>query len=175
MLLKIREKSQGVFSWFILLMICVPFALWGIQNYLDVGEESPVATVGEKEFFQRDINRAYSQYSENFKGINIDETQLKKLALEKLIRDEVLLQHVEDEGLAVTDKSVRDFVATLEYFQTDGQFDKERYQALLSQQKITSDEFVRRIKKAMIMEQFQRTIVESGFSTDYDVEQFFKI
>ena len=41
MLLKIREKSQGVFSWFILLMICVPFALWGIQNYLDVGEESP--------------------------------------------------------------------------------------------------------------------------------------
>ncbi|MBT4347830.1 MAG: peptidylprolyl isomerase, partial [Methylococcales bacterium] len=43
------------------------------------------------------------------------------------------------------------------------------------QQKITSDEFVRRIKKAMIMEQFQRTIVESGFSTDYDVEQFFKI
>jgi len=175
MLLKIREKSQGVFSWFILLMICVPFALWGIQNYLDVGEESPVATVGEKEFFQRDINRAYSQYSENFKGMNIDETQLKKLALEKLIRDEVLLQHVEDEGLAVTDKSVRDFVATLEYFQTDGQFDKERYQALLSQQKITSDEFVRRIKKAMIMEQFQRTIVESGFSTDYDVEQFFKI
>ena len=175
MLLKIREKSQGVFSWFILLMICVPFALWGIQNYLDVGEESPVATVGEKEFFQRDINRAYSQYSENFKGMNIDETQLKKLALEKLIRDEVLLQHVEDEGLAVTDKSVRDFVATLEYFQTDGKFDKERYQALLSQQKITSDEFVRRIKKAMIMEQFQRTIVESGFSTDYDVEQFFKI
>ena len=175
MLLKIREKSQGVFSWFILLMICVPFALWGIQNYLDVGEESPVATVGEKEFFQRDINRAYSQYSENFKGMNIDETQLKKLALEKLIRDEVLLQHVEDEGLAVTDKSVRDFVATLEYFQTDGKFDKERYQTLLSQQKITSDEFVRRIKKAMIMEQFQRTIVESGFSTDYDVEQFFKI
>ncbi len=175
MLLKIREKSQGVFSWLILLMICVPFALWGIQNYLDVGEESPVATVGEKEFFQRDINRAYSQYSENFKGMNIDETQLKKLALEKLIRDEVLLQHVEDEGLAVTDKSVRDFVATLEYFQTDGKFDKERYQALLSQQKITSDEFVRRIKKAMIMEQFQRTIVESGFSTDYDVEQFFKI
>jgi len=175
MLLKIREKSQGVFSWFILLMICVPFALWGIQNYLDVGEESPVAMVGEKEFFQRDINRAYSQYSENFKGMNIDETQLKKLALEKLIRDEVLLQHVEDEGLAVTDKSVRDFVATLEYFQTDGKFDKERYQTLLSQQKITSDEFVRRIKKAMIMEQFQRTIVESGFSTDYDVEQFFKI
>ncbi len=175
MLLKIREKSQGVFSWFILLMICVPFALWGIQNYLDVGEETPVATVGDKEFFQRDINRAYSQYSENFKGVNIDETQLKKLALEKLIRDEVLLQHVEDERLAVTDKSVRDFVATLEYFQTDGKFDKERYQALLSQQKITSDEFVRRIKKAMIMEQFQRTIVESGFSTDYDVEQFFKI
>jgi peptidyl-prolyl cis-trans isomerase D len=175
MLLKIREKSQGVFSWLILLMICVPFGLWGIQNYLGEGEESPVVTIGDKEFFQRDVNRAYSQHSQSFKGMNIDEAQLKKLALEKLIRDEVLLQYVENEGLAVTDKSVRDFVATLEYFQTDGKFDKERYQNLLSQQKMTSDEFVRRIKKAMIMEQFQRTIVESGFTTDYDVEQFFKI
>jgi peptidyl-prolyl cis-trans isomerase D len=175
MLLKIREKSQGVFSWLILLMICVPFGLWGIQNYLGEGEESPVVTIGDKEFFQRDVNRAYSQHSQSFKGMNIDETQLKKLALEKLIRDEVLLQYVENEGLAVTDKSVRDFVATLEYFQTEGKFDKERYQNLLSQQKMTSDEFVRRIKKAMIMEQFQRTIVESGFTTDYDVEQFFKI
>ena len=128
MLLKIREKSQGVFSWLILLMICVPFGLWGIQNYLGEGEESPVVTIGDKEFFQRDVNRAYSQHSQSFKGMNIDEAQLKKLALEKLIRDEVLLQYVENEGLAVTDKSVRDFVATLEYFQTDGKFDKERYQ-----------------------------------------------
>ena len=175
MLLKIREKSQGVFSWLILLMICIPFGLWGIQNYLGEGEESPIVTIGDKEFFQRDVNRAYSQHSQSFKGMNIDETQLKKLALEKLIRDEVLLQYVENEGLAVTDKSVRDFVATLEYFQTEGKFDKQRYQNLLSQQKMTSDEFVRRIKKAMIMEQFQRTIVESGFTTDYDVEQFFKI
>lgn len=175
MLLKIREKSQGVFSWVILLMICIPFGLWGIQNYLGEGEESPIVTIGDKEFFQRDVNRAYSQHSQSFKGMNIDETQLKKLALEKLIRDEVLLQYVENEGLAVTDKSVRDFVATLEYFQTEGKFDKQRYQNLLSQQKMTSDEFVRRIKKAMIMEQFQRTIVESGFTTDYDVEQFFKI
>jgi hypothetical protein len=85
MLLKIREKSQGVFSWLILLMICVPFGLWGIQNYLGEGEESPVVTIGDKEFFQRDVNRAYSQHSQSFKGMNIDENyKLKKLALKSL-------------------------------------------------------------------------------------------
>ena len=47
MLIKIREKSQGVFAWVILLLICVPFALWGIQNYVGGGTEAAVVTIGE--------------------------------------------------------------------------------------------------------------------------------
>lgn len=68
MLLEIREKSQGVFAWVILVLICVPFALWGIQNYVGGGSETAVATVGEKEFYQQDVNRAYSQYSQKLAG-----------------------------------------------------------------------------------------------------------
>lgn len=175
MLTKIREKAQGAFAWGILIIICVPFALWGIQNYLDTGEEAPVASVGDKDFFQRDVNRAYEQYSQNLQGMTIDEQSLKAQALEKLIKDEVLLQYVRAKGLVTTDDTAREFIQSLAYFQVDGKFDEKRYKTMLNLQKMSSAEFVNRIKNALIMEQFQRSIIDSSFSTKYDVESFFKI
>lgn len=175
MLTKIREKAQGAFAWGILIIICVPFALWGIQNYLNTGKEPPVASVGDRDFYQQDVNRAYEQYSQNLQDLNIDEQTLKAQALEKLIKDEVLLQYVRAEGLVTSDNKARDFIKSLEYFQVDGKFDENRYKALLSSQRMTSGEFVDRIKNALVMEQFQRSIVDSGFATQHDVESFFKI
>lgn len=175
MLLKIREKSQGVFAWVILILICVPFALWGIQNYVGGGSEAAIVSVGDKEFLQQDLNRAYAQYSQNLAGKNFDETLVKKQALEKLIQDEVLLQYVQDENLVVTDEEARGFIKSLDYFQTDGKFDNKQYKALLATQRMTAGEFVYRIKKALIMEQFQRSVTESSFATEKDIENFFRI
>ncbi len=175
MLTKIREKAQGAFAWGILIVICVPFALWGIQNYLDTGEEAPVASVGDRDFFQRDVNKAYEQYSQNLQGMTIDEQSLKAQALEKLIKDEVLLQYVRGKGLVTTDDTAREFIQSLDYFQVDGKFDDKRYKTMLNLQKMSSAEFVSRIKNALIMEQFQRSIIDSSFATKYDVESFFKI
>ncbi len=175
MLLKIREKSQGVFAWVILILICVPFALWGIQNYVGGGSEAAVVSVGDKEFLQQDLNRAYAQYSQNLAGKNFDEKLVKKQALEKLIQDEVLLQYVQDENLVVTDEEARSFIKSLDYFQTDGKFDNKQYKALLATQRMTAGEFVYRIKKALIMEQFQRSVTESSFATEKDIENFFRI
>lgn len=175
MLTTIREKAQGAFAWIILIVICVPFALWGIQNYVDTGKEAAVASVGDKDFYQRDVNKAYEQYAQNFQGMTVDEQLLKKQALDKLIKDEVLLQYAHAEGLVATDSSARDFIKTLPYFQTEGKFDEKRYKSLLSSQKISSAEFVNKIKSALIMEQFQRSIIDSSFATPYAIESFFKI
>ncbi|WP_394753337.1 SurA N-terminal domain-containing protein [Crenothrix sp.] len=175
MLTTIREKAQGTFAKGMLVAICCAFALWGIQNYMSNGSEPPVVSVGDKDFYQRDVNKAYEKYSQNLQGMNIDEQELKKQALDKLIKDEVLLQYVHDEGLVVTDESVRTFIKTLPYFQTNGKFDDQQYKKLLSSQRMSSAQFVNEIKNALIMEQFQRSITESSFATKYDIESFFKI
>lgn len=175
MLTKIREKSQGAFAWVILTIICVPFALWGINNYMDGGREAPLASVGDKDFYQRDVNQAYEQYSQNFRGLGIDEQILKAQALQKLIKDEVLLQYVHQKGLTVTDANIREFIKTLPYFQTDGQYDDKKYKALLASQQLSSTEFVARIRNALVMEQFQRSIADSSIASQYDVESFYKI
>ena len=175
MLLEIREKVQGVFASIILALICVLFGLWGIQNYLGGGKEAPVVTVGDKDFYQRDVTQAFQQFAQNLAGMKFDEETLKKQALEKLIRDEVLLQYSQAQNLTVSDDTARSFIQSLEYFQKDGKFDKAQYQAMLGSQGMSSDEFVSRIKKALVMEQFQRAIVDSGFVTKAEVESFFKI
>jgi len=175
MLLKIREKSQGVFAWIILAAVCVTFALFGINNYVGGASENSIATVGDKEFFQSDVTQAYQQYSRNFQGMNIDEETIKRQSLIKLIKDEVLLQHVQDEGLVVTDEDARTYIASLEYFQVDGKFDKKQYESILGSQRISSPQFVGRIKRAQIMEQYQRAVTDSSFTTQYDIDNFFKI
>lgn len=175
MLVEIREKAQGVFAWVILLLIGIPFALWGIQNYIDVGKERPVVSVGDRDFFQREVTQAMAQFSQNFAGMNISEEIIKAQALKKLINDEVLFQHVDAENLVISDATARDFVKSLPYFQTDGKFDDKQYKALLSGQGMSSAQFAQRIKKSLSMEQFQRAIMDSSFATQYDVDSFFKI
>lgn len=175
MLLEIREKVHGLFASIILVVICVLFGLWGIQNYLGGGKEASLVTVGDKEFFQRDVTQAYQQFAQNLAGMKFDEETIKKQAIEKLIHDEVLLQHVQQEQLTVSDDVARDFIQTLEYFQKDGKFDKNQYQTLLGSQNMTSDEFVSRIKKALVMEQFQKTIVDSSFVTPSELKNYFRI
>jgi peptidyl-prolyl cis-trans isomerase D len=45
--------------------------------------------------------------------VQIPEQILKTQAIEKLIRDELLLQHVTAENLTVSDERVREFIAAL--------------------------------------------------------------
>ncbi len=175
MLLKIREKVHGVFASIILVLICVLFGLWGIQNYLGGGKEAPIVSVGDKDFFQKDVNQAYQQYVQTLSGMKFDEETIRKQAMSKLVQDEVLLQYVQDENLLVSDETAKEFIKNLEYFQRDGKFDKGQYQSLLGSQGMSSDEFVRRIKKAILMEQFQRSIIDSSFVTPAEVSGFFKI
>jgi peptidyl-prolyl cis-trans isomerase D len=173
-LTKIRERSRA-FSWILVLMIGVPFTLWGIENYISGGSEKALVSVNDKEFYQADVSRAYQQFAQQFNGMNVDEETLKKLALNKLIKDEVLLQHVQKQKLVATDQAAKEFIQNLDYFKLNGQFDKKQYQSVLAAQNLTSTEFVNRIKKSLVMEQFQRGISESSFATQYDIEHFFQI
>jgi peptidyl-prolyl cis-trans isomerase D len=59
MLQTIRDYFSGIFSWIIIAMIGVPFALWGINQYTDKGgKASDVALVNGEGISQPDFLRA---------------------------------------------------------------------------------------------------------------------
>ena len=176
MLQAIRERAQGIFAWVMLIAVGIPFALWGIQNYLDTGKEAPAAVVGDHEIFDRDVNRAYDQSLNNLVGIgDTDEKALRQEALERLINEEVLYQHVERESLTASDAEVRAFIQTLPYFQTDGKFDKEKYKIMLSSQGMSSDRFVAQLRRSLAGEQFQRSILDSEFVTQNELDTLLRL
>ncbi|QJD30884.1 SurA N-terminal domain-containing protein [Methylococcus geothermalis] len=176
MLQAIRDKAQGIFAWAMLILVGIPFAFWGINNYFDSGKEAPVAVVGDREFFERDLVQAYQQDLANLVGLgDVDEKQLKRQALERLVRDELIAQAAAGEGLAVPDTAVRAFIQTLPYFQTDGKFDKDKYNVMLSAQGMSSPAFVEQVKRALLMEQFQRGITDTAFATRQQAEAFFRL
>ena len=180
MLQAIRDRAQGIFAWIILLMICVPFVLWGIQNYLGGGKEQPVATVGDHEFFQVDVNRAYEQgmQGQDLQSLILggeDEAKLKKQALDELIDNEVLNQAAEKAGIVSTDGLVRQVIESLPFFQTDGKFDRQKFEQLLAAQNMSQASYIAQLRKAMLMEQYRQGIMSSDFVTDYELDRVWRI
>jgi peptidyl-prolyl cis-trans isomerase D len=176
MLQAIRDKAQGIFAWAMLILVGIPFAFWGINNYFDSGKEAPVAVVGDRDIFERDLVQAYQQDLASLVGLgDVDEKQLKRQTLERLVRDELIAQAAAGEGLAVPDSAVRAFIQTLPYFQTDGKFDKDKYNVMLSAQGMSSPVFVEQVKRALLMEQFQRGITDTAFSTQQQARAFFRL
>jgi peptidyl-prolyl cis-trans isomerase D len=176
MLQAIRDRAQGIFAWVMLILIGVPFALWGIQNYMDSAKEQPAAVVGGHEIFDREVSRAYEQTLANLVGIaDFDEKQLRREALEKLIQEEVIAQSAEDKSLAVSDAEVRGFIQSLPYFQTDGKFDKEKYKVMLSSQNMNPNQFAAQVRRALIMEQYQKGILASAFVTKDQVDTLLRL
>ena len=58
MLMTIRDKAQGWIAWAIVILISIPFALWGIQEYLGVGSEPLIAKVNDREITEREVETA---------------------------------------------------------------------------------------------------------------------
>ncbi len=56
MLQSIRDRATGVFAWVIVVLLIVPFALWGIQEYLGGGSAINVATINDIEISRNALN-----------------------------------------------------------------------------------------------------------------------
>lgn len=172
----IRERAQGIMAWVLLIVVGVPFVLWGIQNYIDVGKEKPAIVVGDRELFDRDVTRAYERLLQEMGGSpDLDEKMLRQEAVEQLVNEEVIAQSAVTAGLAVSDQEVRELIQTMPYFQVEGKFDKEKYRNALASQQLSPAQFVARMKGGLISQQFQQGLLESAFTTPREVEALMRL
>lgn len=176
MLQTIRDRAQGIMAWVLLIVVGVPFILWGIQNYIDVGKEKPAAVVGDRDIFDRDVTRSYEQLVQEMGASqDLDEKLLRKQALEQLISEAVLSQSADAVGLASSDQEVREVIQTLPYFQVNGGFDKDKYKASLASQGMSAMQFAARIRGGIIGQQFQKAVADSGFATPIEVANLMRL
>src|SRR3569623_657185 len=144
----IRDRAQGWFAWAIVILLVIPFAMWGVLEYIDPEVSVNVAEVDGKEIpvseyqqtYQQQRARLQSMLGSNFNPALLDDPRMKSDVLEGIIDREILLSHAEHAGLRASDARVASEIRAIPAVQNDGQFDKELYERLLRSQGLSVED-----------------------------------
>ncbi len=183
MLQAIRERAQGWIAWAIVILITIPFAFWGVNEYFSGASEINVATVNDQEIPRWELQRAYQmqrqQLQEALGGRALpdflDEATLKRQVLNQLIRQSVIFQSALDLGYRVADQQVAAFIGALPAFQQSGRFDNRSYEQGLRAQGMTQAGFEMQVRKDIMSRQLSTGILETAFVTDREVKEWTRL
>ena len=181
MLEKIREGSQGIIAKSILGLVILTFALAGVGSYLNTPAETNVAEVnGEKisreafdQAFQAERGRMQQQFGEMYAAMAADSTYMTKFrseVLEKLIDETLQKQLAESLDLRLSDEQVRDAIRDMPEFQIDGQFNNDRYIALLRQAGYQPESFREEVREQLSRNQLLLGLIGSEFATGKEMQ-----
>ena len=183
MLQSIRERAQGWIAWAIVILISIPFALWGIQSYLGVGGEPVAATVNGAEITQRELDRRYQetrmrlreQLGDAYRPELFDERAMRAQVLDQMIQERLVLQVSHDMGLRASDQELRTAIMSNPAFQKDGRFDRATYDRMLELQGTFGTQFEEGLRQRLMGTQLQRAVAASAFVTDAELAEAVRI
>jgi len=172
MLQGIRDRAHGWIAWIIIVLIVIPFALWGIQKYLGVDPNVPVAKVNGDEIplseFQRAYQRTQAALAGRDPGPARDEI-LKSATVDSLIEERLLGQFTEAEGLRISDEQVAHAIDRNPAFKTAGAFSQTQYNRFLARNGYSPGAFEETLRRNLLQEQLSSGFVRAAIATDREV------
>jgi len=136
MLYFIRERAVGWVAYLIIFLISIPFALWGISEYLGFGGGPEAAEVDGVAIPLTVFTDAYQRNRASLErppAISPEAWRdlLRERVLEELITQELLRQFLDRHRLRVTDREVMESIEGMDVFRAEGRFDAGRYRNIL--------------------------------------------
>ncbi|EIC22056.1 SurA N-terminal domain-containing protein [Thiorhodovibrio frisius] len=183
MLLEIRERAQGWVAWAIVILISIPFALWGIQSYLGGGGEPAVATVNGAEITEQQLNQNLQRtrvdlrerLGDAYDPALFEDGGLRERVLDRMIESQVLLDASGQLGLRVADAVLRSAIAQEPAFQKDGHFDKATYAQVLQYQGLSPAAFEQNLRLQLLQTQLERAVESTAFAPQSEVDQSIRL
>ncbi|CAL7959742.1 peptidyl-prolyl cis-trans isomerase D [Gammaproteobacteria bacterium] len=184
MMQSLRDKTQGWIAGIIAAIIALSFALWGIQNYLHAGRGTQVvAKVNGEKITQAQEQIAYEQLKRNEmfrmgQGFSFDQkaqTELKKTALQQLIKKEVISQAMNKMGFDIGQESLWAVVSGLPIFQKNGHFSIDYFRMVTERVFYSQQAFLDNFKDSLLQAQFERGVVESSFNLPHEIDKVKKL
>jgi peptidyl-prolyl cis-trans isomerase D len=160
--------------------IVVVFVFWGVGSWTS-HREGIVATVnGEPvsiEEYRSAYNRLLDQARQNFGAALSDDLvrslQLEKSALDQLIDRVLLKQSAARMRLQVADEELAESIRAIPAFQSNGAFDRRRYQQVLSLNRMTPEAFEVSQRDAMLVEKLLRLVTDTVHVSDTEVTEWY--
>jgi peptidyl-prolyl cis-trans isomerase D len=179
MLQEIRDKAQGWIAWAIVILISIPFALWGIQSYMGIGSEPLAAMVNGVEITERNLESQFQRFRQQlrdqlgaaYRPDLFDDVRMRKEVLNRMVGDEVLQQASHDMGLRAGDNMVQAAILSMPMFHKEGRFDQQAYERSLRLQGLSPAGFEDRVRQALVSEQLVQAIENSTFITNREVSE----
>jgi peptidyl-prolyl cis-trans isomerase D len=174
MLTAIRERATGWIAWIIVILITIPFALWGINSYFEGGSEIPVATVNGASIsnytYQQELSAQRQALNErlggNFDPALLDTLGVKNRVIESLINNQLLSQFTIDHNFQLSDEQLRKQIQTHPSFLEDGNFNQTRYLEILEANRLSPQDFEQSQRAGGVLNQLQEGISDSSFYTE---------
>ena len=170
MLQAINDKAKGLVGGIIILFISIPFALWGIQEYVGGAEQPYAAKVNDVEITMRDYEEAVARQRQRLQSMfggelpndQAFENRIKQQVVEQLITQRVLEQMTISTGYMVSDSELARQIQNMEAFQQDGKFAVSIYENMLRSQGMSPSEFEYLFRRDLMVQQLQNGITKSS-------------
>jgi len=177
MLGAIRKKTKGWVAYLIIGLITVPFALFGIQQYLGGSSNSAIAIVDGEDIslttYYQELNtqqRNLQQQLGSSYSAEIDNA-LRQTLIDTLINEKLLENFTNSMKLVTLDEEVRSLIQSNPVFQVDGIFSEDRYIQLLRLNNFTPLGYELEQSKSMSLDQIKRNLNNSAFLSTVQIEQ----
>lgn len=167
-----------------LLLITLPFAFWGVDSYVKGGSGGDeVASIGGSPIFQAEFQEALREQQdrlrnmmgENFNPAMLDTPETRQAVLENLVNQRLLALESGRLRLTVSDTQLRDTIAGIAAFQDNGQFSKQRYEAVLQSQGMTQPVFEGRLRRDLALQQLVGAVAEGNVVSRAALERVFAV
>ena len=164
MLQEIRERAQGWFAWIIVLLISIPFALWGIQEYLGVGKEPLVAEVNGQQIKERELDMMVHRQQSAADDLARGQGDRRKEVLDAMVAEILFAQAAAEMKLRVGDDAVDATIHSLPGMTRNGRFDEVAYRQELGRQGLSDVAFRDRVQRFLVMDQLSEGLRGSALT-----------
>jgi peptidyl-prolyl cis-trans isomerase D len=174
MLQAINDRIKGWLGIVIVVLIGLPFALWGIQSYLDDGGPPYAAKVNNIEIsaseFERSVSIQRQSMLRQYGGqLPIEEKTLRERTLTQLINQRLLEGVTFENGYRISDSVLSAKIKQL--FTVDGVFDRLRFEANASSLGMSIPMYEQALRNELRLQQMQSAIANSSFVTKDEAQQ----
>ena len=177
MLESFRDNMKGI-AFAIVVLIAIVFAFSGIGSLSISGSASETAVkVNGERVSELQVQQALTSEKQRILNENegldaalLEDDLLRPQVVEQIVGRKLLSQEASSGGMAISSRTTSKLLLDTPNFQTDGRFDQELYLYRVRNLGYTSATFLEMIKENLLIEQFVRGFIASGFTTSNELD-----